>query len=288
MALKIYQTYSGAAQRSYLAPGSIPYDYSSNAGTEYEIFKAIHAQAKPSGPWGVLSWKFDVKCHISLQAFEAAARLHFEQGADCVFINPMIGAEAVFANVWEQGIACGHEGLEKMIPFLADRLYLRPQDLFMPRIVFAFCNYFIATDRFWSRYFDFVDSVLTDLDLEAQRGAAVGLIAQGPSNYSKNPKLSMQPFVVERLFSTFIPQSGLDVRSIDLDLPVYKAKFGALLGNTLHQLSTLKNQTQHDPALSRTRWEQLARQLIAGRSFLTLMHLDDPDLAIADVGLAAA
>jgi hypothetical protein len=78
------------------------------------------------------------------------------------------------------------------------------------------------------------------------------------------------------------------VRSIGLGLDVYKAKFGALLGNTLRQLSTLKNQSTESGDSGRNRWEEFSAHLTAGRSLLTLMHLDDPDIRIADVGLATA
>jgi hypothetical protein len=290
--MKIFQTYSGEHQRAYLADGVIPYDYSKNRGTEYEIFKAVnkngHEYLRGMDAWGVLSWKFEVKCHVSLHQFQREAEQLLAEGADCVFINPMIGAEAVFSNVWEQGVACGHTGIEKMVPFLIERLYLRPADLFMPSDIFAFCNFFVARKKFWCRYFDYVDSVLADLRLDARQGGATGKLAEGPSYYSKNPSYTMTPFIVERLFSSFLPQSGLDVRSISPDLAVYKAKFGALLGNTLHRLSMLKNCRGNDNYdLCIDRWKELSQQLTLGRSFITLMHLDDPDIEIATVGLAA-
>ncbi len=288
--MKIFQTYSGEHQRSYLANGVIPYDYSRNQGTEYEIFKEIsqNAGAYLSGTdaWGVLSWKFEVKCHIGLQYFQEQAEKLLREGADCVFINPMIGAEAVFSNVWEQGVACGHAGIERILPFLVEHHYLKPKDLFMSSEIFAFCNFFVARENFWCRYFDYVDNVLIDLERDARLGGLAGALSEGPSHYAKNPSFTMRPFIVERLFSSFIPQSGLTVRSIKLDREVYKAKFGALLGNTLHQLSNMKNQCRSQADATRPRWEELSRHIIAGPGFFALMHLDDPDIRISDVGLA--
>jgi hypothetical protein len=290
--MKIFQTYSGPRQQSYLASGVIPYDYSGNGGTEYEIFKDVSrnggAHLKSQDAWGVLSWKFDIKCHISVQQFKTLAQPLLNDGADCVFINPMVGAEAVFNNVWEQGVAYGHTGIERMLPFLIDRLYIKPEDLFMSAEIFAFCNFFIARERFWRRYFDYVDGVLADLEFDARMGGAAGILAAGPSHYVKNPALSMKPFIVERLFSSFLPQSNLDVRCVRLDLSVYKAKFGALLGNTLYRLSCLKNRSEAPSCATRVRWGNLARQITSGPSLMTIMHLDDPDIYIADVGLAAA
>ncbi len=288
--MKIFQTYSGEHQRSYLANGVIPYDYSKNQGTEYEIFKDISQNAREylrgADAWGVLSWKFEVKCHIGLQHFREEAQKILNEGADCVFINPMIGAEAVFSNVWEQGVACGHTGIERMLPFLIEHLYIKSEDLFMSSDIFAFCNFFVARESFWRRYFDYVDSVLADLETDARRGGAAGRVAEGPSYYAKNLSFKMRPFIVERLFSSFIPKSGLTVESIKLDREVYKAKFGALLGNTLHQLSNMKNQCRSQADASRSRWEGLSRHIINGPGFFALMHLDDPDIRISDVGLA--
>jgi hypothetical protein len=289
--MKIFQTYSGERQRSFLANGVIPYDYSRNQGTEYEIFKDIveNAGSYLSGTdaWGVLSWKFEVKCHIGLQQFQERAEQLLKGGADCVFINPMIGAEAVFSNVWEQGVACGHTGIERMVPFLIEHLYMKPEHLFMPSDIFAFCNFFVARDKFWRRYFDFVDNVLADLETDARLGGAAGRLAEGPSHYIKNPSFSMRPFIVERLFSSFIPQSGLEVRGVNVGPEVYKAKFGSLLGNTLYRLSMLKNRPTVQDFGDRIRWERLSRQIIAGRSFINLMHLDDPDIDMAGLGMAA-
>ncbi len=290
--MKIFQTYSGEHQRSYLANGVIPYDYSKNRGTEYEIFKDISQNAgvylRDTDAWGVLSWKFEVKCHIGLNHFQQQAEKILNEGADCVFINPMIGAEAIFSNVWEQGVAHGHSGIEQMMPFLVERCYMKPEDLFMSSKTFAFCNFFVARKIFWHRYFDYVDSVLADLEIDAVGGGVAGKVAEGPSHYSKNPTFTMRPFIVERLFSTFLPQSGLEVKSTSLDLDIYKAKFGNLLGNTLYQLSSLKNGCGGLGGLSYSGWKSLSRKLIMGRSFLTVMQLDDPDIEIADVGMAVS
>jgi hypothetical protein len=185
-------------------------------------------------------------------------------------------------------VVYGHKGMECMMPFLIERLYLRPEDLFMPCTVFAFCNFFVARKRFWQRYFDYVDNILIDLAADALKGGVAGEFAEGPSHYAKNPSFTMKPFIVERLFSSFLPQSGLTVCGINLDQTDYKAKFGALLGNTLFQLSALKNQARRQGEENHIRWERLSRKLTAGVSLMTLMNLDDPDFDLVEVGLSAA
>ena len=50
---------------------------------------------------GLVSWKFEHKSPISLHAFHSFCQTAFAAGADCAFIDPMIGNEAVYANGWE-------------------------------------------------------------------------------------------------------------------------------------------------------------------------------------------
>lgn len=289
--MKIYQSYTGTQQQGFLSPDTLPYDYRDNPGTEYEIFKTLHRELGDiQEPWGVLSWKFELKTHISVAEFKAQAQQAFDNGAQCVFVNPMISAESVFTNVWEQGIVTGHSGIEALVPFLMERGYLRMTDLFMPRSTFALCNYFVAKPAFWARYFDYVDAVLLDLEEEARNGTPVGVVYAGSGHYGRQPGLSMKPFIVERLLSGFIAQSGLPVHAIELSLPTYKHKFGNLLGNTLHRLSVMKN--EQDPAkmqASRSRWLTLSKQLLQSRAYrMAIPVVDDPAAEIALLGLSAA
>lgn len=103
--MKIFQAYIGEAQRALVAARAIPFDAADNtdAGTrEYDLFHRIHldpAIDTDSEPWGLVSWKFAHKSPVSLDEFGSFAEQAFADGADCVFINPMIGNEAVYANV---------------------------------------------------------------------------------------------------------------------------------------------------------------------------------------------
>ncbi|HUT39815.1 MAG TPA: hypothetical protein VM011_00605, partial [Gammaproteobacteria bacterium] len=204
--MKIYQAYMDVEQRAFVCDGAIPFDASANCapGTrEYELFKQLHADpANRDGnePWGLVSWKFEHKAPAGFRDFHAFCRSAFDAGADCAFINPMIGNEAVYANGWEQGIHCAHTGIEKIAYFLEQKMGIQVATV-CAASTFAFCNYFVANRRFWDAYFAFIDRALALLDAEAVAGTEVGQIYSGSGQYERDASAAMRIFVIERLFS---------------------------------------------------------------------------------------
>ena len=209
--MKIYQAYMDVEQRAFVCDGAIPFDASANCapGTrEYELFKQLHADpANRDGnePWGLVSWKFEHKAPVGFRDFHAFCRSAFEAGADCAFINPMIGNEAVYANGWEQGIHCAHTGIEKIAYFLEQNMGIQVATV-CDTSTFAFCNYFVANRRFWDAYFAFIDRALALLDAAAEAGTEVGQIYSGSGQYERDASAAMRIFVIERLFSAFLLQ----------------------------------------------------------------------------------
>jgi len=279
--MKIYQSFLGEEQRAWVASCAIPYDVAANTGPnqrEYEVFKAVHAQAQGDPePWGVVSWKFEHKSLVPLDAFAAYARPLLERGHDCVFINPMIGNEAVFLNVWEQG-EITHRGMKAIYEFLRT-ITLAPAWAPMGAAQFAFCNYFVANRRFWTNYFSFVDYVLGRLQSEAEGDSAVGALYTGPANYARDPSLTMRPFIIERLFSSFAAiATPLRIAAFPHPPERYRAKFGDRLGGILHGLSALKNRAiAEDDKAALRRWHDLRAPLLqtpAARSLI--FDCDDP------------
>src|SRR6266446_6947392 len=115
--MKLFQSYVGEEQKSLVAVEAIPFDASLNSAPEtreYELFKNIFADNLHGNDdeWGLVSWKFEHKSLISIETFRAFCEEQFRSGYDCVFINPMIGNEALYFNVWEQGHHMGHKGLD--------------------------------------------------------------------------------------------------------------------------------------------------------------------------------
>ena len=279
--MKLFQSYVNAHQKTFLSEHTIPFDAQNNVENsqrEYELFKKIKSSFSEDNPepWGMVSWKFNHKCLIKPDAFMEFAISRFAAGYDCVFINPMIGNEALYFNVWEQGIDCGHAGLDKVAQFLEKQLGARITAL-MGKSSFAFCNYFIATPAFWDAYFSFVDHALGLLETEISNKSDVGNIYGGSAHYGRDASLSMRPFVIERLFSSFIVSSGFKCIGYEYSLTQYQTKFGSQLGNFLFKLSALKNKginSMDNNVLQK--FHEIRCNILKGPFKTTVWQLDDP------------
>ena len=281
--MKIYQAYLDAWQREFVCAGAIPFDASANSapGTrEYELFRQIHAdpaRRDSDEPWGLVSWKFEHKAPVSLATFRDFCNAAFADGADCAFINPMIGNEAVYANVWEQGIHCAHTGIEQVAYHLEEQMGIRVAAVSDVNS-FAFCNYFVANDRFWDMYFDFIEQALGLLDEEAVRGTEVGQIYSGSGQYERDETASMRIFVIERLFSSFLlKQNSLRVAAYKPAAADFHGKFGVRMGQMLWNFSRFKQRAVESDDLSLYKiWDTQRTALLADRQIHTVWNLDDP------------
>ena len=285
---KLYQSYLGEDERTLLSPIAIPWNVQNNTDNstrEYELFKQVAlANENSDEPWGLVSRKFTNKSLLSVEHFVQFADHQFNGGFDCVFINPMIGIEALHLNVWQQGVQCGHAGLEKIIQFLEQSLGLTlsaPMD----KNSFAFCNYFIAKPHFWTEYFSFIDKSLGALDQEVIRGSEVGAIYAGTGSYHRDQSITMKPFVIERLFSTFIQNSPFKTAPFLYSKSLYEKKFGSNFGAFLHQLSALKNlalKLQQDNLLAA--YDQIRYFIYSNPTYMaTVSALDDtPDFFLSN------
>ena len=279
--MKLFQSYVNAHQKTFLSANTIPLDAQNNVENsqrEYELFKKIKSShnAGNSDPWGMVSWKFEHKCLIKPEEFMEFARTRLASGYDCIFINPMIGNESLYFNVWEQGIDCGHAGLDKVAAFLESKLGARITAL-MGNSSFSFCNYFIATPAFWDAYFSFVDHALGLLESEISNKSEVGNIYGGSAHYGRDASLSMRPFVIERLFSSFIVNSEFKCIGYQYSLTQYQAKFGSQPGNFLFKLSALKNKginSMDNTVLQK--FHEIRCNILKGPFKTAVWQLDDP------------
>ncbi len=281
--MKIYQAYMDVEQRAFVCDGAIPFDASANRapGTrEYELFKQLHADPAnrdANEPWGLVSWKFEHKAPVAFRDFHAFCRSAFDAGADCAFINPMIGNEAVYANGWEQGIHCAHTGIEKIAYFLEQNMGIQVATV-CDTSTFAFCNYFVANRRFWDAYFAFIDRALALLDAAAVAGTEVGQIYSGSGQYERDASAAMRIFIIERLFSAFLlQQDAFRVRAWTPGADDFDRKFGVRLGALLWNLSRLKQRAVETDDLAVYQvWDRQRSALLADWHINIVWNLDDP------------
>lgn len=289
--LDIYQSHFGKEQLKLVSPLATPYDVSHNTGKdsrEYELFKEISkSRGNDPRPWGMVSWKFEHKTVIPLNDFLTYADEKLAEGHECVFINPMIGNEAIYKNVWEQG-ALSHKGFVKLNAFLLQR-FPKAINSISGAQTFSFCNYFIATPKFWRYYFKFVDAVSFVLNKEAKEGTPAGLVWSGTAHYPRDPLVTMRPFVIERLFSTLLMAGGsVKVCSYPYTRQNYKEKFGIQLGPILADLSELKNKAlaENDSA-GMDRWQSIRVKLFKSDARGPIVTLDDPPNIFLDSDLTS-
>jgi hypothetical protein len=279
--MKIYQSYLGEHQKSHLAKCAIPYNVARRSpphSREYELFQSLHDNHKDdSEKWGLVSWKFEHKVPVALTDFSRYAESMLNIGADCVFINPMLGNEAIFLNVWEQW-GFGNEDVRTISEFLKVT-GLSDTDHASGVSSFAFCNYFVANKKFWDAYFIYVNKAILSLERELIIESKVGNIYGGSAGYEKDSELTMRPFVIERLLSPFIAQSqNLRCVAYPYNFDHYEKKFTYSIGKELYDLSSLKNEAIRSDNLKLLQEWDIKRRLFLGVNGMAavIFNLDDP------------
>jgi len=197
-------------------------------------------------------------------------------GFDCYAYNPMLANAAIFLSAWDQGIATGHVGMDKIFDYLAATGY--PVGEPQGPDTFFFCNYFVANDRFWRGYFSYCEAILYALEQEAAAGRQAGLAYIGHGNYARDKNTSMRPFVIERLLGLYIASartSGLKVAGFVPQAEDFARKFGDRMGSALFDLWSKKNDGIAGEGASRFETWKEARFAIASQPILAL-HADDP------------
>lgn len=283
--MKLFQSFIGDRQRRFLSPAAIPLDASHNTAPdqrEYGLMKQIHAErGQDPEPWGLVSWKFAHKTLVDPGAFIAFAQDALDAGRECAFINPMIGNEAMYFNVWEQGAQWSDKfrAIAEFLQNTAD-LNLTPA---MGRRHFAFCNYFVAKPAFWRDWFAYVDGMLECLEIEVRRGTRIGEFYAAPAGYARDSKVSMQPFVVERLFSSFLMTRAPDsFRAFEHDARIYIDKFGQRLGPALLELSRAKQRALDTRRRALLDQWHAQRQVLGDEMRGAISLLDDPPQSLME------
>lgn len=276
----LYQPFISDTHKKHISQVATPYDARKNIGShqrEYELFQNLYATHKngPIKSWGLVSWKFNLKSPVTIEDFYEFASKRFDEGYDGVVINPMIANEALFANVWEQGINVGHQGMDVIVKFLAEST---PNILALTdRRSFAFCNYFAGNKNFWGRYFEFLEPRLDLLEKEARNDTHVGKVYSGNANYGKDKTATMRPFVIERLLSTFLSSApDLKVAMLSFSEHHYVEKFGLRLGKILWKLSELKNHSfVTNNQDQKIKWNEIRKSILQSYARVIALHSDD-------------
>lgn len=169
---------------------------------EYHIFKEAIATGKTADldAWGFFSWSWEEKTRTNPKDF--VDWMNANPGNDVYLINHGRVQEALSLNIWEQGEWFHPKIAEATQSILATMGYnINLLATPMTRNNYCFCSNFIATKEFWKDYLEFVDEfimALEDCDPKTK------IIVKGNANYTKDSSLDYFPFIIERLFSTYL------------------------------------------------------------------------------------
>lgn len=214
--VRIFQIYYRKGQESRLDPDFEPYDNRGDLDLllEFNVFRKLAADRRVAGAdyWGALSWKFGEKA--GLTGAELFKVIRENPGYDVYFCNPHPDTEALYHNLWLQGETSHPEfaWLSRQI-FEVAGLDIGLIDQVWPSSLFATANYFVATPAFWHAYLEFVARVVTDAREKLSPHGRAMLHSAMADDKGMHASASYLPFVVERLFSTFLLTAGEGFRA---------------------------------------------------------------------------
>lgn len=202
MKIAIHQIYFDPAQEASLEPAFIPLPNLDNPypqRREFYLFERFyqnqgHAEAELSG---LVSHKFRQKTQVTGEAF--INWIQDNPGYDAYFINPFPQTVYWFFNIWEQGEK-SHRGILPLAQEVFDALGYGIDLPSFPRTdlqTTCFSNFWVATPTFWDDFMAFALPVYRYMTAEAHAGRFF------QSTYHDS-EAEIFPFIIERLFTTFI------------------------------------------------------------------------------------
>jgi hypothetical protein len=210
MDISVHQIHYRQDQISLLDPAFLPYDNAANGTSDWcewrVIREAYHGDLhKRANFVGFVSWKFKKKTGVSGEALLSFIRKH--PGFDVYFVNPYHNAIVTwgFRNIWEEAEQW-HTGIKPLTEDLFKRLEYRIDlNTFVSRCEeTCYCNYWIANRRFWDAFMTFAEPVANCLECGLSGKQREFLET---SRRTTKQGVSFRPFIMERLFTTFLALS---------------------------------------------------------------------------------
>lgn len=208
MNYKIYQSYYKEEQKNLLNSEFTAFDNTSNKRPdlmEYYIFNVGYKKASSEklSHWGFVSWKWDQKCRVKPQKFIDFVDQNPNQ--DVYLINWTPYYESINWNIWTHGELC-HPGLFSVAAKCLEETGYDSKILncIMPRNIWCFSSYFVASKKFWSEYLSFLKKFTNNIDNNPQLKQLIDQKTVHIDQSLINTNHSFFPFIVERMFSTFL------------------------------------------------------------------------------------
>jgi hypothetical protein len=229
---------------------------------EYHSFVKATENGSTDGldAWGFLGPRWEAKLKYSADEIKRAIDENPEN--DVWIFNHARAINSLTYNVWEQG-EFFHKGLRKVAEEVLTIAGFDNSAInaFMTEHNTCYCSYFIARKEFWEDYIDFLSRIVVAIDALPED---VKKIYNGSANYARDNTLNMFPFLVERLFSTFLVlrHSKYKIYAKPYDYSVYESQVGEFT-RVLHSLNLLKNQVvEQDSEITFDSWNAIRMHFV--------------------------
>jgi hypothetical protein len=228
MNYKIYQVYYEENQKQFLNSEFVPFDNTSNKKPnlfEYYIFLIGYKQAisENLSHWGFFSWKWESKCKIKPQQFIDFIEKNPNQDVYVMNWAPYI--ESISSNIWNHG-EYYHFGLSDIFNKIFKKIGFEgytTDNIIMDKKTFCFSSYFVASKKFWKDYLAFLKQIKSTIDNNIE----LKILVYRKTIYNNHESYSFFPFLIERLFSTFLVIYGdYSILNYPYDFSIYRKYIG--------------------------------------------------------------
>ncbi len=239
---------------------------------EYHSFVKATENGSTDGldAWGFLGPRWEAKLKYSADEIKRAIDENSEN--DVWIFNHARAVNSLTYNVWEQG-EFFHKGLRKVAEEVLTVAGFDNSAInaFMTEHNTCYCSYFVARKEFWEDYIDFLSRIIVATDALPED---VKEIYNSSANYARDNTLNMFPFLIERLFSTFLVlrHNKYKVYAKPYDYSVYESQVGEFT-RVLHSLNVLKNfVVEQDSEIVFNSWNSIRMHFVKNNS--ELFNLD--------------
>ena len=244
--IRIFQIYFEAWQRELLDPAFYPLDNSRGTSElmEFAVFEQLQKNAATQGAslWGALSWRFGEK--TGMVGNDWVKQITDNPGFDVYFCNPYPANEGVYHNMWLQG-EVSHPAFIEICKafFVAAGLDDKELTSIHSSNNFSAANYFVASPKFWELFIPYVKRVLVAADKKMNPQIRDILHSKVADDKGIHAGATYVPFIVERLFPTFMHTEGKDLKGFKITLPERERELNVHL-KLLREMKDVAHRTQ--------------------------------------------
>lgn len=214
--VKIFQIYYEAWQKDLLDSAFAAIDNSKFPSElrELDVFSRLADSEYVKGAklWGALSWRFSEK--TGWTGSDLMREINAFPGFDIYFCNPEPEYEALFHNLWLQGVPSHPKFLEVCQAFFkAVGLPLESLTSIEPISATSSANFFIATPQFWTLYLPWIKNLLNTANKKMPADMRDLMHSSAADDKQLHAGATYVPFIVERLLPLFLKTVGSNLKA---------------------------------------------------------------------------